>query len=646
MSVASSENVSDSISVGNLRGASNPVRPRRQSDAKNLGGDPKSVQFDQVALFQWLSRIGNECETLEQLLKGASEVVSCQAECLGLWVTQQDEDKAFNQIYSILTEPGAVEWDTFQVLGRRMLKLAAGSRQIQHANIPNTSHQLVVAPVLEGNKLETMVAGCFRISNDSESKGNDWLMGIFAQSISNWLGQRKLGKSEIRTRSLTDVVAFSTDLDRAENMQSAGLIIVNHLKRLTHAQQVCFATSTTKKLPKLLAISDLETVDHSLEATRATAHACGQAIVQELIVVYPERRKETTPADTLPLEQYCKSNGFDACVSLPIINRDEKVIGAILLAVAPKQVNEDGFLQYLAHLSQKIASHLELVLKANRSLTDHAVSSAMNKVSGRMGKITMAIAAGIVALMLIPIPYKVGCDCEIQPVLRRFIAAPHNGVLEKNLVENGDVVKSGQIVANLDGRQLRIELAGLEAELKGASKRRSAAMANNQIADAQIAMSEMKKFKADIQLTKNKLENLEIRSPINGIVVAGDLEKVEGAPVEMGQTLFEVGPLNRMLAEIAIPEQEIPYVKPGMDINIKLNAYPFETWHGTISKIHPKTEIQNQDSVFIAEVELENDDLNLKPGMKGRAKVISNAYPIGWNLFHQPMERLRYWMIW
>ena len=641
MSASTSQFSHQAVSVSDLR-ETQPA-PVRRSD---LQRNEQSVQFDQVALFQWLSRIANECDSLEKLLKGASEVIACQSECLGLWVTQQGEDKSFSQIYSIMSESDGMEWNAFQIIGRRMIKLAAGSKQIQCSTLPDQNDcRLIVVPVIEKNKVETMIAGCFRTSATS-STNHEWLMGIFAQCVANWFSQKRLAKSEIRSRSLSDVVTLTNELDRAENIQSTGLIIVNQLKKLAQAQQVAFATCNRNGISTLVAVSDLETVDHSLEATRATNLACGQSLLLKKCVVYPDRRKEANPADTLPLEQFCKSNGFDACISMPIINGQGKSVGAILLAVAPKQVAEEGYLQYLEQLTQKIVSHLEVVLKANRSLVQHCVYFFQEKLRSKIAKIAMWAAAAAFLILLIPFPYKVNCDCEIQPVLRRFIAAPHNGILDKNLVENGDVVRTGQIVANLDGRQLRIELAGLEAELKGTAKKRSAAMASNQIADAQISLSQMNQKRAEIQLIKEKLNNLEIRSPIDGIVVAGDLEKVEGAPVEMGQTLFEVGPLDHMLAEIAIPEREIPYVKPGMKISIRLDAYPFKSWDGKLTKIHAKSEIKDQESVFIAEVELDNDDLNLKPGMKGRAQVVSESYPIGWNLFHHPIERLSYWMIW
>jgi multidrug resistance efflux pump len=252
----------------------------------------------------------------------------------------------------------------------------------------------------------------------------------------------------------------------------------------------------------------------------------------------------------------------------------------------------------------------------------------------------------LAALMAVPLPYRVACDCELQPVLRRFVAAPYAGVLERTLAKNGDIVTKDQLLARMDGRNLRIELSGLQAELAGAKKRRDLALAQGDIAKSQIARSEMDRFQSKIQLLEERTRNLEVCSPIDGIVVSGDLQKVEGAPLEMGQTLFEVAPLDQMISEIAIPEAEIQYVSSGQEVAIKLSAFPFKTWTGTIKRIHPRTEIVNDESVFVAEVALENEGIELKPGMQGSAKIQSGWAPLGWNLFHRPWETVRYWTIW
>ena len=89
-------------------------------------------------------------------------------------------------------------------------------------------------------------------------------------------------------------------------------------------------------------------------------------------------------------------------------------------------------------------------------------------------------------------------------------------------------------------------------------------------------------------------------------MLSGDLEKVEGAPLAIGETLFEVGPLDSMLIEVAVPEEEIPYVREQLKVIIRLEASPAKKWSGVIAKIHPRTETKEDQSVFVAEVHLDN----------------------------------------
>ena len=166
-------------------------------------------------------------------------------------------------------------------------------------------------------------------------------------------------------------------------------------------------------------------------------------------------------------------------------------------------------------------------------------------------------------VLCLPLKYRVGCDCQIQPVVRRFVAAPYDGKLEKTLVEPGDEVSENQLLAQLDGRELRWELAGLEAELNRAEKSRDAAMAIDEMAEAQQAGLEVERTQLKMQLLQNRLENLEVRSPLAGIVISGDLKKTEGAPLSVGQVMFEVSPLDRMIVEVEIPEREILHVEAG-----------------------------------------------------------------------------------
>ena len=188
-------------------------------------------------------------------------------------------------------------------------------------------------------------------------------------------------------------------------------------------------------------------------------------------------------------------------------------------------------------------------------------------------------------------------------------------------------------------------MSAIRAEWEGAKKRRESSLANGEIAQSQIAKSEMRRHQSKIDILEQQQKHLEVRSPIDGMVVVGDLEKAHGAPVEMGQTLFEVAPLDQMVAEIGIPEAELQYVEIGMPVTIKLDAFPFRSWEGEITLINPHAEIVDNISVFVAEVEIENDG-DLKPGMQGAAKVSTHWSPLAWNLFHRPWESVRYWTVW
>ena len=615
-----------------------PVAPAPNAPPPNLSVKP-------LALFQFFKQAALNCDTLDKYLLKCGELIASRSDCVGLWATQKI-DSEFSEVHAMLAADDGTTWKMVEATGRRMITLASGSRQIQSARLPQAPSQtMVMCPVVSGANVELVIGGLFAPPT-KPGINCSVLMGVAGQSIANWISDAKLDRMEIRSRSLTDVVALTKEIDQAQDHRTAGMKIVNTLKRLCQAKQVAFVRSKSATSNELIAISDVEQFDPHSEISKVTGLACSQSLRSSKAIMFPSDSEESSATEQFPLDRYCKTVGVDACVSIPLITKEETKIGSVLMAVTPEQLKQPGYLEHLNQILSMLTGHMDVVMRANRSASEIVWDRFSKFVKGRTAKMA-AMAIGALALvMLIPMPYRIGCDCELQPVHRRYIAAPYDGILSINHIENGDVVKEGQLVAELEGRQLRIEMAGLKAEFSGTKKKRDSSMARGEVANAQIARSEMRKLESSMEMVQEKLDHLEVRSPISGIVVAGDLEKSEGAPVEMGQTLFEVGPLEKMLAEIQVPEADIPYTKPGMPIKIKLNAYPFKTWDGEIQKIHAKTEVIEGNTVFIAEVEIENENMKLKPGMKGSAKISSNYRPLGWNLFHHAGEKLRYWLIW
>ena len=346
------------------------------------------------------------------------------------------------------------------------------------------------------------------------------------------------------------------------------------------------------------------------------------------------------------MENYCVSSGCDAVIALPMSDTAGDLLGSILIGCEKRQLQDPAFHASCQQIIELVSGHLQTVLKAN----DGLIKTALSRVSKLKKSATVRnfgiVAAVLIGMLCVPMPYRVWCDCNVQPVERRFVAAPYEGVLAQSLVRGGDQVAAEQVVARLDGRLLRGELAALQAEFDVAKKRRDLALATGDVAQSQIAKSEMQRHQAKVTILNQRLTNLEVRSPIDGVVVAGDLEKAVGVPLELGQTLFEIAPLSTMVAEIGIPESEAHYVKPGMSVQLKFDSFPFQTFSAEIQRVHPRAEDVDNASVFIADVVLENSTGCLRPGMSGSAKVSSGWSPLGWNLFHRPWESIRYWTIW
>lgn len=258
-------------------------------------------------------------------------------------------------------------------------------------------------------------------------------------------------------------------------------------------------------------------------------------------------------------------------------------------------------------------------------------------------KLSLAAALVATAAMAVPVPYSVTCDCELQPVTRRFVAAPFEGALERALVEVGDTVTEGQLLARMDGKEVRWEQAGNTADYERAAKERDAHLAAQEFGEAQLAKLQMERLRLTGQMLELRGEHLEIRSPIDGIVVSGELKRVEGARLSMGQTLFEIAPLDQMIVEVEIHEAELASVPDHASATIRLEAFPSHRLEGTLQRICPRAELRRKQQIFVGEIPLPNSTGQLRPGMRGRVSLAAGHSTLGWRLFHRALTKLRMW---
>jgi multidrug efflux pump subunit AcrA (membrane-fusion protein) len=419
--------------------------------------------------------------------------------------------------------------------------------------------------------------------------------------------------------------------------------LVNQLQRSLGCQQVVLGLCGDRRTCRVAAVSGAGHIDRRSDRVRALEAVCDEAVVRGELTVWPPRNEADRHA--MMAHKHLAGAAAAGCVvSAPIIDELGVLQGAWVFLGDRQFCERSHAVRLVEAGSPLVGSCLALLKRAERSRLRKWVHGAGRALRQWTGWALLLVVALLVAAMFVPLPYRVNCDCELQPVVRRYVAAPFDATLERSFVEPGDLVAARQLLAKIDGREIRWELAGVVAERTRAAKQRDGHMATHEYGEAELARYEMERLDQKARLLEHRGNDLELCSPIDGIVISGDLKKAEGVPLTVGQTLFEIAPLDRMVVEIAVPEDDVRHVNVGLDVEVVFDAFPRERFTGALARIHPRSETKETQHVFIGEFELDNPHHLLRPGMHGTATITTRPRPLGWNLFHKPWEKLLYWL--
>lgn len=265
--------------------------------------------------------------------------------------------------------------------------------------------------------------------------------------------------------------------------------------------------------------------------------------------------------------------------------------------------------------------------------------------SGLTTRIYLGLASLILLLLAIwPVPYRVRCTSVIRPLQSRVVSAPFAATLEAAHVRPGDTVRIGDPLITLDGRPLRLELESIDAQIAQVEKEQDIALVSGRIADSQQAKLKIRELSRDRQLLAERLERLSVNSPIDGVVVAGDLDRSIGSPLETGQLVLEVAPLDKMVVEIEIPESDIGYVQNGTIARVRLTAGNHDKIEQPIENVYPAAELRDDQNVFVGRVPVDNSNGQLRPGMRGEAIAYGPLRPWLWSMVRSGTEKAIWWV--
>ena len=449
-------------------------------------------------------------------------------------------------------------------------------------------------------------------------------------------------REQLQLAALTELVSrISSAANGPESCQT----LADELAAYFNAKQVFVATCRTETSCELTAVSNQKSVDRKSEISRFALAAIQEGVTRGEIGVWPPKNQENRHA-LLAHKQFAKRIGGENCAVTSALRDDRGVVRGACLVVVASEFDVSAAVRFLAAAERPVASAIGLQLRAEGNRLTRFVTQALEGLRARKSQWIMGMFALLMLVLAVPLQYKVKCDCEVQPVVRRFVAAPFEGRLEKSFVEPGDVVSTGDVLARIDGREINWELSGKRADVHRVEKQRDGHIAAHESGAVEIARLEIERLLLEIKRLEDQAANLEIRSPVDGMVVSGDLSKSEGVPLEKGQSLFEIAPLEEMAIEIAVPEDDVRFVKVGMTTHIGLDAFPMKWMDARLERVHPRAELRGHENVFIAEVSIENAQGRLRPGMRGTAKVVTVQRPLGWILFHKACSAAFSWFGW
>ncbi len=254
----------------------------------------------------------------------------------------------------------------------------------------------------------------------------------------------------------------------------------------------------------------------------------------------------------------------------------------------------------------------------------------------RRGQVALLIVGCLLASMAIPVPYWPQRPCTVEPASKSFVASPIDGRIREATVRPGDLVAQGQVLAHLDDEQLRWQLSAAQADYETASKKRDTALANRAGGELRLAQLEQERIAVQLESLQRQLERLELRSPTDGVVVQGDWFQSDGAPVSRGDMLFEIAAMDDMRVEIHLSTDDLARISVGDQATVRVDAAPGAKWTAELNRIDPRGKVVDAEVVFGANIDVSNESNQLRPGMRGTARISADQQTIGWLLFHRP----------
>jgi len=528
----------------------------------------------------------------------------------------------------------------------------------------NTGHNdspifsILAVALMEHEHLVGVVEAVNRLDSAPFDDDDEFLLTTICETASNALHNASLLQAERKVEILQTLVQVSGEITSTLNMDRVLKAIVNGPSAVIPHERSAIALELRGRL-QLKAISGIETVDSDDPHVKRLNGILQWASMlnEDLFVSEKDGEVSATREETKEkFRTYFAESGMRAFYAL-LLHDEEGRLGVLSFESSDPEFLTDAHLEMI-----KVLTGQATVALRNASLYQEVPfigvlepllqrkAKFMALPGRRRAAILGMIAAGLIFLAAVPMPMRVDGNAVAAPATRAQVEPELDGVVRAVYVHEGDFVKLGAVVADLDDWEYRDALTGAQAKYQTAMSEANRSLAENDGEQAGIQRVAAQYWAAEVKRLQERLEKTHLRSPISGRVLTAHPENLVGRKLSAGDVFAEIADASVATVDVAIDEADIPLVKPGTAAAVKLESYPQKTFRGKVGVVSLQSEVSDARRVFYARVNVPNRDELMRPGMQGRGKVSVGWRPVGMVLLRRPAmwlySQLWSWLGW
>jgi len=234
----------------------------------------------------------------------------------------------------------------------------------------------------------------------------------------------------------------------------------------------------------------------------------------------------------------------------------------------------------------------------------------------------------------------------VEPINVVEVKSKSSGQITKMPVETGTLVKPGDLIVQVDTRDVKnqydqsladVRAAEAKLQVSDAQKKRSDDLFQGRIITAQEhetaaldyanAVAALVRARTNLDLAQQRLEDATVRAPISGTVIEktvslGQVITSATSSFGGGTTLIKMADLNQVRVRALVTEADIGAIQAGMTATVTVDAYPDRPFRGSVEKIEPQAVVQQSVTMFPVLVTISNLEGLLRPGMNGEVSIL------------------------